>query len=67
MINPKYESLAKIVVEYSLEVKKGHSGIYYGQEIEDIYLEFKEGEVVTATTKKGSEILEEILKMENWN
>ena len=42
-----------------------YPGIYYGQEIEDIYLEFKDGEVVNASTKKGGEILDEILKMEN--
>ena len=29
MINPIYEKLAKIVVEYSLEVKKGHK-VYIG-------------------------------------
>lgn len=42
-----------------------YPGIYYGQEIEDIYLEFKDGEVIKATAKKGEEILGEILKMEN--
>ncbi|MFW9784593.1 MAG: aminopeptidase [Candidatus Heimdallarchaeota archaeon] len=40
-------------------------GIYFGQEIEDIYLEFKDGEVVKATAKKGEELLGEILKIEN--
>jgi aminopeptidase len=42
-----------------------YPGIYFGQEIEDIYLEFKNGEVTKATAKKGGEILEEILKIEN--
>jgi aminopeptidase len=40
-------------------------GIYSGQEIEDVYLEFKDGEVIKATAKKGQELLEEILKIEN--
>ena len=47
------------------KIRFTYPGIYYGQEIEDIYLEFKDGEVDKATAKKGGEILEEILKMEN--
>jgi aminopeptidase len=47
------------------EIRFTFPGIYYGQEIEDIYLEFKDGEVVNATAKKGGEILQEILKIEN--
>jgi len=34
-------------------------------EIEDIYLEFKDGEVIKASAKKGEELLGEILKIEN--
>ena len=42
-----------------------YPGIYFGQEIEDIYLEFKDGEVIKASAKKGEELLGEILKIEN--
>jgi aminopeptidase len=49
------------------KIRFTYPGIYYGQEIEDIYLEFKDGEVVNATAKKGEEILKEILKIENAN
>ena len=42
-----------------------YPGIYFGKEVEDIYLEFKEGEVVKATAQKGQEILDEVLKIEN--
>ena len=48
-------------------IRFSYPGIYSGKEIEDIYLEFKEGEVVKATAQKGQEILEEILKIENAN
>jgi aminopeptidase len=44
-----------------------YPGIYSGKEIEDIYLEFKDGEVIKATAKKGEEILQEIIKIENAN
>lgn len=47
------------------KIRFTYPGIYYGQEIEDIYLKFKNGEVVEATAKKGGEILTEILKIEN--
>ena len=40
-------------------------GIYSRQEIQDIYLEFKDGKVVKATAEKGEELLQEILKIEN--
>jgi aminopeptidase len=40
-------------------------GIYGGQEIENIYLEFKDGKVVRGTADKGEELLQEILKIEN--
>ncbi|MFX0028541.1 MAG: aminopeptidase [Candidatus Hermodarchaeota archaeon] len=46
------------------KIRFTYPGIYYGQEIEDIYLEFEDGEVVKATAKKGEELLQEILKLE---
>lgn len=42
-----------------------YPGIYYGREIEDVYLEFKEGEVTTLKAKKGESLLKELLKIEN--
>jgi len=44
-----------------------YPGIYMGKEIEDIYLEFKDGKVISATAKKGDDLLQEILKIENAN
>ena len=44
-----------------------YPGIYYGREIEDIYLEFKEGEVVSLKAEKGEDLLKELLKIENAN
>ncbi|MFW9826482.1 MAG: aminopeptidase [Candidatus Thorarchaeota archaeon] len=40
-------------------------GIYQGKEIQNIYLEFKNGKVIKATAEKGEELLKEILKIEN--
>jgi aminopeptidase len=40
-------------------------GTYMGKEVEDIYLEFKDGKVIKATALKGQDILQEILKVEN--
>ncbi|TKJ19700.1 MAG: aminopeptidase [Promethearchaeota archaeon Loki_b32] len=42
-------------------------GIYQGNDIENIYLEFKEGNVVKANADKGEDLLKEILKIENAN
>jgi len=42
-----------------------YPGIYMGKEVEDIYLEFKDGVVIKATAAKGQDILQEILKVEN--
>ena len=39
-------------------------GIYQGQEIEDIFLEFKEGKVVNFKATKGKELLQELLKID---
>ena len=42
-----------------------YPGIYMGNEIENIYLEFKEGKLVKATADKGEELLQEIVAIEN--
>jgi len=42
-----------------------YPGIYQGKEIENIFLEFKDGKVVKASADKGEELLKEILKIEN--
>ena len=42
-----------------------YPGIFQGKEIENIYLEFKDGNVVNYSADKGQELLEEILKIEN--
>jgi aminopeptidase len=42
-------------------------GIRLGNEIENVYLEFKDGKVTSASAEKGEEILNEILKIENAN
>ncbi len=44
-----------------------YPGIYQGREIENIYLEFKDGKVTKATADKGEELLHEILAIENAN
>ncbi len=44
-----------------------YPGIYRGNEIENIYLEFKNGNVIHATAYKGQELLQEVLKVENAN
>ena len=44
-----------------------YPGIYMGKEVENIFLEFKDGEVIKATAAKGEDILQEILKVENAN
>ncbi len=42
-----------------------YPGIYMGNEVEDIYLEFKDGKVINANAEKGDEILQKILQVEN--
>lgn len=42
-----------------------YPGIYAGNEVENIYLEFKDGEVVRATADKGEGLLNELLNIEN--
>jgi len=42
-----------------------YPGIYLGNEIENIFLEFKNGKVINSTAEKGEKFLKEILKIEN--
>ncbi len=49
------------------KVRFTYPGIYQGKEIEDIYLEFKDGKVIKATASKGQDLLDEVLKIENAN
>lgn len=42
-------------------------GIHSGKEIENIFLEFKDGKVINATADKGEGLLQEILKIRNAN
>lgn len=42
-------------------------GLFYGREIEDISLTFKDGKVVKASAAKGNELLQQLLKMEGAN
>ena len=41
-----------------------YPGIYAGNEIENIYLEFKDGEVIKASADKGEPLLLELLKID---
>ncbi len=42
-----------------------YPAIHLGNEVENVYLEFKDGKVVNSTADKGEEFLQEILKIEN--
>jgi aminopeptidase len=42
-----------------------YPGIYMGNEVENIWLKFKDGKVVEATASKGQELLDKVLEMEN--
>ena len=44
-----------------------YPGIYLGNEIENIYLKFKNGKVINSSADKGEEFLQEILNIENAN
>jgi aminopeptidase len=44
-----------------------YPGIYLGKEIENIYLEFKDGKVTKATADKAENLLHEIIAIENAN
>ncbi|UCC19780.1 MAG: aminopeptidase [Promethearchaeota archaeon] len=48
-------------------IRFSYPGIYYGKEIENIFLELKDGKVINATADKGRDLLDEILKIENAN
>jgi aminopeptidase len=47
------------------DIKFTYPGIYSGNEVENIYFEFKDGEVTNATADKGEELLKELLEIEN--
>ncbi|MBN2156668.1 MAG: aminopeptidase [Candidatus Lokiarchaeota archaeon] len=42
-----------------------YPGIYQGKEIENIYLEVKDGQVIKSTASKGQKLLDEVLKVPN--
>ncbi len=42
-----------------------YPGIYHGKEIQNIYLEFKDGKVINFSADKGVELLKELLKINN--
>jgi aminopeptidase len=44
-----------------------YPGIYQGKEIENIYLEFKDGKVTKATADKAEDLLQEIIAIKNAN
>ena len=48
-------------------IRFSYPGIYQGREIENIFLEFKEGKVINGTADKGQDLLDEILKIKNAN
>lgn len=49
------------------KIKFTYPGIFQGQEIEGIYLEFKNGKVSKATAAKGDDLLKEILNVDGAN
>lgn len=49
------------------QIKFTYPGLYLGKEVENISLEFENGEVINATADKGEDLLDEILKVENAN
>jgi len=44
------------------KIRFSFPGIYMGQEVEDIQLQFKDGKVVAAKAKKGEDLLQQLLK-----
>lgn len=42
-----------------------YPGIFQGKEVQNIYLEFKDGKVIKSSADKGDELLKELLKIEN--
>lgn len=59
--------VATCPIEDSLNgyIRFTYPGIYMGNEIENIYLEFKDGKVINSSAEKGEELLKEILTIEN--
>jgi len=49
------------------KIRFTYPGIYNNREIENIYLEFKDGKVIKATASKGVDMLKEVLKIKNAN
>jgi aminopeptidase len=47
------------------KIRFTYPGIYQGKEVENIFLEFKNGKVVNSAADKGEELLKELLKIEN--
>ncbi len=47
------------------KIRFTYPGIYYGKEVEDIKLTFRNGKVVKASASKGEDLLKELLKVEN--
>jgi len=46
-------------------IKFTYPGIYGGREVENIYLEFKDGKVTKATADKAEDLLHELIALEN--
>jgi len=42
-----------------------YPGIYMGREVENIWLKFKDGQIVDYSAEKGLDVLEKVLKLEN--
>ncbi len=42
-----------------------YPGIFQGKEIQNIYLEFKDGKVIKSSADKGEDLLKELLKIDN--
>jgi len=42
-----------------------YPGIFQGKEIQNIYLEFKDGKVIKSSADKGDDLLKELLKIDN--
>ncbi|MFX0040769.1 MAG: aminopeptidase [Promethearchaeota archaeon] len=47
------------------KIRFTYPGIFQGKEIENIYLEFKDGKVTNSSADKGENLLKELLKIEN--
>ncbi|MFX1436020.1 MAG: aminopeptidase [Promethearchaeota archaeon] len=47
------------------KIRFTYPGIFQGKEIENIFLEFKDGKVINSAADKGEDLLKELLKIEN--